>query len=163
LEGLNAALCTPQEKQECKLAPEIECERQVQRPPRAIPEPLRIHPHLCSFAAAGNLDSLSSAYQPVFHTLHNISAASFLNKIHIPSNLLATKDFAMTIKIPPVPPFIADAFQQPFGWNLRVGPILLLAPMVLRILVLIILVDSVTDLDVLVSRDYAGRQGRIIG
>lgn len=23
----------------------------------------------------------------------------------------------MTIKIPPVPPFIADAFHQPVGWN----------------------------------------------
>ena len=117
-EGLDAASSILQEEQERELAPEIESERQVQRPPAATPEPHRIHPHVSLFVATGVLTTPSEAYKPAYHTLRNTSAASFLDVSQFPSSLLATRDFFTTVEIPSGSPFVADAFQRPVRWIL---------------------------------------------
>lgn len=117
-EGLDTGVSTLLEEQERELAPEIESERQVQRPPSATPAPHQIHPHIASFVVTGVLEKPSKAYRPAYHTLHNTSAASFLDVSQFPSSLLATKDFFTTIKAPSSSTFIADAFQRPVRWVL---------------------------------------------
>lgn len=117
-EGLDTSVSTLLEEQERELAPEIESERQVQRPPGATPAPHQIHKHITSFVATGVLEKPSMAYRPAYHTLQNTSAASFLDVSQFPSSLLATKDFFTTIKVPSGSTFIADAFQRPVRWVL---------------------------------------------
>ena len=117
-EGLDAASSILQEEQERELAPEIESERQVQRPPVATPESHQIHPHVSLFVATGVLTRPSEAYQPAYHTLRNTSAASFLDVSQFPSSLLATNDFCTTVTIPLGSSFVADAFQRPVRWIL---------------------------------------------
>ncbi|KAJ5358297.1 hypothetical protein N7541_005455 [Penicillium brevicompactum] len=118
-ECLDTGSSTLQEEQERELAPEIEIERQVQRPPPASPEAHRIHPHISSFLATGVLSGPSEAYQPAFYSLRRTSAAAFLDLSQFPSSLLATRDFSTTIKIPVGSTFVADAFQRPVRWILR--------------------------------------------
>ncbi|RMJ25082.1 hypothetical protein PHISP_04065 [Aspergillus sp. HF37] len=117
-EDLNHVSSTLQEEQERELAPEIESERQVQRPPTAVPEKHRLHPHLRTFVATGYLPNSSNAYMPAFHALRSTSAASFLGVSQFPSGVLVTKDFATTIQMPKGSRFISDAFQRPVQWIL---------------------------------------------
>jgi hypothetical protein len=115
LDVLSSAL---QEEQERELAPEIEIERQVQRPQPATPASHHMHPHITSFVATGVLTSPSEAYKPAFCTLQNTSAAPLLDITQFPSSLLATKDFSTTINSPPGSALISDAFQRPVRWIL---------------------------------------------
>lgn len=117
-DNLNFTSSTLQEEQERELAPEIECERQVQRPPPATPEKHHIHLHLHSFVATGKLERSSDAYKPAFQALENTSAALFLNVSQFPPDLLVTKDFATTVKLPRGSHFSGDAFQRPVRWIL---------------------------------------------
>lgn len=112
------AFSSLQEEQERELAPEVESERQVQRPPSATPEPHHIHPHIASFVNTGILEKSSPAYKPAFQTLRNTSAADFLDVSEFPSSLLASKDFYTTIQIHPGSGFIANSFQRPVRWIL---------------------------------------------
>ncbi|KAJ5117788.1 hypothetical protein N7448_011420 [Penicillium atrosanguineum] len=107
-----------QEEQERELAPEVESERQIQRPPGATPETHYIHPHISSFVTTGILVRSSEAYEPAYLTLRNTSAACFLDVSQFPSSLLASNDFVKTIKTPAGSHFIADAFQRPVRWVL---------------------------------------------
>jgi hypothetical protein len=120
-QDLDFASSTLQEEQERELAPEVKCERQVQRPPEAEPEMHHIHPDLRSFVMTGALRVSSDAFKPAFQALKNTSAASFLDVAQFPSSLLVTKDFASTIQVPAVSKFIADAFQRPVRWILSTG------------------------------------------
>ncbi|KAL3475090.1 hypothetical protein BJX99DRAFT_259703 [Aspergillus californicus] len=118
---LNFTSSTLQEEQERELAPEIESERQIQRPPEAVPEAHRIHPHLRDFIMTGSIKGSSDAFRPAFQSLGNTSAASFLDLTQFPSDLLVTKDFATTVKVPVGSKFTADAFQRPVRWVLSTG------------------------------------------
>ncbi|KAJ6041580.1 hypothetical protein N7460_006970 [Penicillium canescens] len=116
--GLDVLSSRLQEEQERELAPEIEIEPQVQRPPPATPAAHHVHPHITSFVATGDLASASEAYKPAFYTLRSTSAASFLDITEFPSGVLATTEFSTTIKIPTGSPLFADAFQRPVRWIL---------------------------------------------
>ncbi|KAL2845028.1 hypothetical protein BJY01DRAFT_247849 [Aspergillus pseudoustus] len=118
---LNFTSSTLQEEQERELAPEIESEREIQRPPEAVPEAHQIHPHLRDFVTTGSIKRSSDAFRPAFHSLRNTSAASFLDLTQFPSDLLVTKDFATTVKVPVGSKFTADAFQRPVRWVLSTG------------------------------------------
>ncbi|KAJ5632332.1 hypothetical protein N7490_008671 [Penicillium lividum] len=107
-----------EEEQQRELAPETECERQVQRPPEAVPAVHRIHQHLGYFVSTGILKLSSGTFKPAFEALHNTSAASFLDLTHFPPSLLVTKDFVTTVKVPVGSKFIGDAFQRPVRWIL---------------------------------------------
>ncbi|RAL16905.1 uncharacterized protein BO97DRAFT_439831 [Aspergillus homomorphus CBS 101889] len=86
-----------QEEQERELAPEIEQERQVQRPAPAEPARHSVHPDIRSFVATGHLDTSSTAVKPAFMVLENTSAAKYLDVAQFPSELLVTMDFARTV------------------------------------------------------------------
>lgn len=116
--NVGLASATLEEEQERELAPEIEREFQVQRPPAAIPARHKIHPHVYSFVSTGNLPRPSDAFMPAFQALKNTSAVLCLDVSQFPSELLVTKDFATTIKRRPGSSFTTDSFQRPVGWIL---------------------------------------------
>lgn len=97
---MNFASTQLQEEQERKLPPEIEQERQVQKPSPAEPEGHNLHLDLRSFVSTGILKKPSNAYKPAFGTLRNTSAASYLDVSQFPSELCVTDDFATTIQVP---------------------------------------------------------------
>lgn len=111
-------LSSLQEEQERQLAPEIESEAQMQRPPSATPEPHHIHPHIASFITNGILETSSSAFEAAFHTLRNTLAADFLDVSEFPSSLLASKDFSTTIQLRCGSDFNYNSFQRPVRWIL---------------------------------------------
>lgn len=116
--NLNFASTQLQEEQERELSPEIEQERQVQKPAEAKPERHTIHPDLLSFVSTGILKKDSDAYKPAFTTLESTSAASYLDVSQFPSELCVTHDFATTIKAWKVSSFTSDAYQRPVQWVL---------------------------------------------
>ncbi|KAB8229417.1 uncharacterized protein BDW43DRAFT_314998 [Aspergillus alliaceus] len=107
-----------QEEQERELAPEIEQERQVQRPHPAKPEDHYVHPDLISFVSTGVLKQPSDAFNFAFETLSNTTAAKYLDVSQFPAGLLVTTDFARTIKVPSGSRFVSDSYQRPVQWIL---------------------------------------------
>jgi hypothetical protein len=112
---LNSA--TLQEEQERELSPEIEQERQVQKPAPAQPAEHHIHPDLTKFISTGIPISGSKAYRPAFETLRDTSAAAHLDVSQFPQDLLVTADFASTVQISGMS-YISDAYQRPVQWVL---------------------------------------------
>ncbi|OQE29876.1 hypothetical protein PENSTE_c002G10448 [Penicillium steckii] len=106
------------EEQEREIAPEIEREREIERPPAADCQIHAIHPDVRSFIVTGLLNRSSMAFQPAFQSLSQTSAASFLSLLELPTRLLVTRDFAQTVQKPNVPRFIFDCFQRPIQWIL---------------------------------------------
>ncbi|KAL4861979.1 hypothetical protein BDV12DRAFT_207643 [Aspergillus spectabilis] len=116
-----------QEEQERQLAPEIEQEQQVQRPPSATPEDHYVHPDLHHFVTTGVLKDGSNAFMPAFQGLDNTSAAKHLNvsefakhssMSELSSSLLVTSDFARTVKVPRWLSSTMDDYQRPVQWVL---------------------------------------------
>ncbi|PYH83568.1 hypothetical protein BO82DRAFT_411285 [Aspergillus uvarum CBS 121591] len=106
-----------QEEQERELAPEIEQERQVQRPAPAEPEPHSVHPDIRLFVATGHLDASSTAVKPAFMVLENTSAADYLDVTQFPSELLVTMEFARTVRLPDKWS-ARDSYQRAVEWVL---------------------------------------------
>ncbi|KAJ2972741.1 hypothetical protein NQ176_g6980 [Zarea fungicola] len=110
-----------QEEQEKELAPEIEQERQIERPPRAEPALHSIHKELVEFVTTGHITSNSSAILPAFSALAGTRVANSSNLVQFPCALLATADYASTVKLSKRQKQIegaADAFQRPIQWIL---------------------------------------------
>jgi hypothetical protein len=108
---------TLQEEQERELSPEIEQERQVERPYPAEPELHLLHPHVISFVATGRVPSPSPAFIPAFQTLSNTSAAAHLDVDEFPRGVLTTADYTRTVKLAGRNP-CADSYQRPIQWIL---------------------------------------------
>ncbi|KAF2622185.1 hypothetical protein BU25DRAFT_403259 [Macroventuria anomochaeta] len=108
------------EEQERELSPEIEEERQIERPPKMIAEKHRLHPDLAHLARSGEFPSASSAFEPAFQALKSTSAAEHYDLTQFPKHLLVTKDFMRTVKIPAVSSFVSDSYQRPVQWILSV-------------------------------------------
>lgn len=106
-----------QEEQERELSPEIEQERQIQRPPPAQAATHTIHRDLKRFVSTGMLVNRSKAYMPAFETLRNTSAAAHLDVTQFPDGLLVTVDFASTIQTHDRA-FISDSYQRQVQWIL---------------------------------------------
>jgi hypothetical protein len=126
-ENINFQSTQLQEEQERQLAPEVEQERQVQRPPSATPEDHSVHPDLRHFVTTGILKDGSNAFMPAFQGLRNTSAAKHLNVSEfakhldvsgLPPGLLVTSDFARTVKVPNLPSSSMDDYQRPVQWVL---------------------------------------------
>ncbi|KAL4812455.1 hypothetical protein BDW67DRAFT_193625 [Aspergillus spinulosporus] len=116
-----------QEEQERQLAPEVEQEREVQRPPPATPEDHSVHPDLRYFVATGILKEGSDAFMPAFQALADTSAAKYLNVSEFAehsdvaeptSGLLVTRDFARTVQVPKLLSSTMDDYQRPVQWVL---------------------------------------------
>ncbi|KAL4928308.1 uncharacterized protein BDV17DRAFT_291798 [Aspergillus undulatus] len=117
-EGVNFNSTQLQEEQERQLAPEIEQERQVQRPSSATPVKHSLHPDVHLFATTGTLQRESTAFIPAFQPLKNTSAARYLELSEFPSQLLVTQDFASTVQKPKGPSSLLDDYQRPVQWVL---------------------------------------------
>jgi hypothetical protein len=55
-----------EEEQDREMAPEVERERELERPPPATPAPHQLHKDLLSFVKTGNRNRLSHVYLPAF-------------------------------------------------------------------------------------------------
>ncbi|KAK5686853.1 hypothetical protein LTR17_026786 [Elasticomyces elasticus] len=112
-----------QEEQERELSPEIEQERQVQRPASARARKHRLHPDRVRFVATSVLPTGSQAWQPAFSTLSDTTAATYIDLAEMGGDsnrdLLATIDFARTIETSKSgSTAYMDAYQRPVQWIL---------------------------------------------
>ncbi|KAM0714645.1 hypothetical protein Q7P37_009943 [Cladosporium fusiforme] len=107
------------EEQERELSPEIEQERQVQKPPPAIPAIHHLHPDVKRFALAQSIDRLSEAYTTAFQSLSHLSIANTvdLSKMAAEERLMVSADFATTVRQDGIPS-VYDAFQRHISWIL---------------------------------------------
>ncbi|KAL4944048.1 hypothetical protein BDV06DRAFT_220625 [Aspergillus oleicola] len=117
-ENVNFHSTQLQEEQERQLAPEVEEERQVERPSPANPEEHLLHPDLRLFVSAGTLKKGSSAFIPAFQSLKKTSTAEFLDTSEFTSALLVTSDFARTVQLPRGASSVLDDYQRPVQWIL---------------------------------------------
>ncbi|EFX03462.1 hypothetical protein CMQ_390 [Grosmannia clavigera kw1407] len=122
---LNFSETTLHEEQERELSPEIEEQRQIERPPPATPATHSVHQDIRTFAATGRLAASSSAVLPAFQVLRATNASALLDVDMFPQDVLVTADFASTI----VPEHFAnkdqqlDSFQRPPQWILSSQPV----------------------------------------
>ncbi|KAL5332674.1 hypothetical protein BJX70DRAFT_404369 [Aspergillus crustosus] len=116
--NVNFASTQLQEEQERQLAPEIEQERQIQRPPAAEPERHQIHQDLRHFILTGVVKKSSKAFMPAFQALRKTSAVKYLDVAEFTSGLLITSDFARTVQVPKASSSTLDDYQRPVQWIL---------------------------------------------
>ncbi|KAJ8121689.1 hypothetical protein ONZ43_g1923 [Nemania bipapillata] len=107
-----------QEEQERELAPEIEEERQDERPPLATPGDHSVHQDVRAFVRTGNIVEGSDGYMNSFMALQRTSAASFFDVSTLRSGLLVSKDFAQTIETTTNSRDQLDGYQRPVQWVL---------------------------------------------
>ncbi|KAF6806494.1 hypothetical protein CMUS01_14347, partial [Colletotrichum musicola] len=117
LEGLDQYSATFREEQERELSPEIEQEREIQRPPPATPAKHSLHPDLRRFVTHGTVPEDSKACMPAFNALSDTTAARHFDVGKLPRGLLVTLDFALTIK-PLGIGHVTDLFQRSVQWIL---------------------------------------------
>ncbi|KAK2031664.1 hypothetical protein LX32DRAFT_584407 [Colletotrichum zoysiae] len=115
--GLNPESTTFREEQERELSPEVEQEREVQKPPPATPASHIIHPDVRAFISQGIRPSESEAFLPAFRALADTSAAIYYDVTKFSPGLLVTQDFARTI-VALGKNHISDLFQRPVQWIL---------------------------------------------
>ena len=108
-----------QEEQERELSPEIQQERQVQRPPPAQPLKHFLDPDVTRFVSTGMLTAGSKAYMPAFATLTDIGPAMSFPVAQLGGDecLLATADFARTVRKASASDTL-DAYLRPVQWVL---------------------------------------------
>lgn len=111
-----------QEEQERELSPEIEEERQIERPPPARPARHSVHPDISAFVSSGRLPQGSSAVMAAFTALRDTSAADFLDVDLFPQDILVTTDFVRTVQRNTTGRFLSDAYQRPVQWILTSQP-----------------------------------------
>ncbi|KAI9728103.1 MAG: hypothetical protein M1834_007819 [Cirrosporium novae-zelandiae] len=110
---------TLHEEQERELLPEMEQERQVERPPVLEPCVHNLHPHVKLLIATGTLQESSDAFQHAFKILRNTSAVKFFDASAWPADLLVTADFARTVKLDSSQRL--DWFLRPVHWIISCG------------------------------------------
>ncbi|KAH7024585.1 uncharacterized protein B0I36DRAFT_416058 [Microdochium trichocladiopsis] len=110
-----------QEEQERELAPEVEEERQLERPDKAEPLKHAVHPHVEAFVKTGSFPANSAAtFIPVYDSLADSSAAKYIAKLRRSGRtgrVHCTRDFQATIK-PPAVGYVSDSYQRPVQWIL---------------------------------------------
>lgn len=114
------------EEQERELAPEVEEERQIERPPRVKAYAHVLDPDLERLAITGILPQNAMAWGKAFTALGSTSAGALFTLGNFPPDLLCTLDYVRTVKDPPGiarGSFISDSFQRPVQWVMSIrGP-----------------------------------------
>lgn len=122
-EALGFRSAALQEEQERELAPEVEAERQLERPPRLQPHAHRIHPDVLRLVTEGSLvlkPGRKEGVFPAFRSLRDVTAVAALGDVYqFPVNLLVTGDYAQTVKRRSSLDKI-DSFQRPVQWILSI-------------------------------------------
>ncbi|KAK4626619.1 hypothetical protein CLAFUW4_05025 [Fulvia fulva] len=112
---------TLQEEQERELSPEIEQERQVQRPSAAQPEQHQLHDDVIKFVQTGVYQPGSEAYTTAFRALSDTTAAKTsgfnVKSLNGGPKLLITADCARTVKKVGAS-FVSDQYQRHVQWVL---------------------------------------------
>ncbi|KAI1175689.1 hypothetical protein F4777DRAFT_549550 [Nemania sp. FL0916] len=107
---------TLEEEQERELSPEIENERQVQRPPPAQPVEHILHHDIETFVATGHMVPRSTGYMQAFSGLQDTSAAQDFDASQLSGgHLFVTTDFISTVKASENG-HVSDLFQRPVQW-----------------------------------------------
>jgi len=108
-----------QEEQERELAPEMEEEAHVSRPPPRKALPHKLDRRLVQFVRTGCAEIASAAFLPCFSVMLTTSAASLFppGLAAFPSSLLATEDFARTVE-ETGPLYRSDSYQRDAQWVL---------------------------------------------
>ena len=119
--SMDTASASLHEEQERELAPEIEQERQLEKPSPAEAEVHHLHPDLKTLAATGKLKQGSTAFLSAFESLKSSSASSHFDLSQFPTDILVTADFARTVKVTGSA-YISDNYQQPVQWVLTAAP-----------------------------------------
>jgi hypothetical protein len=109
-----------QEEQERELSPEIEQERQVQRPPAAYPADPMLHRHVTEFFTSAKISAKTQAYMPAFDGLRDTSTFEDFKAcaLRCDGKLLATADFVNTVKKSGGKARRLDSYQRPVQWVL---------------------------------------------
>ncbi|KAJ8131228.1 hypothetical protein O1611_g2397 [Lasiodiplodia mahajangana] len=117
-EHLQFNSATLEEEQERELSPEVEQERQVQRPDPARPVNHFLHPDIIIFVTTGWLEPDSSAYMPAFGALRGTTVAKEFEPSQLNNGrLLVTADFARSVDSSGIS-YVSDSFQRPVQWIL---------------------------------------------
>ncbi|XP_014555371.1 hypothetical protein COCVIDRAFT_27710 [Bipolaris victoriae FI3] len=122
-EAMNFGSATLSEEQERELAPEIEEERQIERPPRLDALKHQVHKHLRQLVTTGEFVTNFEAWKPAFQALKTTSAGKLTNLKEFPCDLLVTLDFMQTVSPPSGSTrasFISDSYQRPVQFVLSV-------------------------------------------
>jgi hypothetical protein len=108
-----------EEEQEKELSPEMQEERQLQKPPLAVPAQHALHPDILEFASTAVAVNTSIAYQPAFTSLSNVSAAGAFDIHQLIGNgiLYATTDFIHTVE-PASGSHVSDSYLRAVQWIL---------------------------------------------
>jgi hypothetical protein len=111
------------EEQERELAPEVEEERQIERPPRLTPRRHQVHHALWRLAQTGEVLLDEGAFRPAFLGLVSTSAAELFEAAQFPADVLVTTDFMHTVEKPASASqhsFVSDSYQRPVQFVLSV-------------------------------------------
>ncbi|KAF2765282.1 hypothetical protein EJ03DRAFT_377931 [Teratosphaeria nubilosa] len=115
----NSGPLSEEQERERDLAPEVEAERQVPKPPSAQPAEHKLHPDVEKFAMTGEMVAGSEAWTLVFPTVKETSAGQTfgLSKLKSGRHLQATVDFATTVERRGGQ-FLLDGYLRPVQWVL---------------------------------------------
>nr|POE84322.1 hypothetical protein CFP56_76391 [Quercus suber] len=122
-ENLQFNSASLQEEQERELSPEIERERQVEKPPHANARGHSVHKDVRAFIDTGILSQHSNAYQKAFSTLAGTTPGKYIDLDEMGGgdgpDLYVTFDFAKTI-VPgnSMAMEVNDNFLRPVQWVL---------------------------------------------
>ncbi|KAJ8128034.1 hypothetical protein O1611_g5602 [Lasiodiplodia mahajangana] len=115
--NIQLAAAVLQEEQERELAPEIEQERQDERPPLVEPLDHNIHKEILGFVKTGNTVKRPRGYMDAFMSLRKTSASSLFDVSEFRSSLLVSVDFARAVKANKSDKL--DGYQRPVQWIQR--------------------------------------------
>ncbi|KAF8861162.1 hypothetical protein BDZ45DRAFT_671975 [Acephala macrosclerotiorum] len=102
-------------EQERELSPEVEKEREIQKPSGMTPYSPSIHPAVIHLVRTGEIRPSSGGFRPAFMAFQNSSAAGLIDLSQFPSDILVTEDFARTVW-PGTPPYVSDQYHRPVQW-----------------------------------------------
>jgi hypothetical protein len=112
-----------QEEQERELAPEVEEERQVERPTSMKPAEHELHKDLFRLVEKGILVENSRAFLPAFEGLSSTSVAEYFDVTEFPGDVMVTADYVRTVIRPSgmsSEAYVSDSYQRPVQWIISV-------------------------------------------
>ena len=101
-----------EEEQERQLSPEIEEEREVEKPAPARALKHSLHKDLVTLIATGNIAKQSQALVTAFQTLLNSTAAKYLKDSKFLDNLFTTVDSSRTVHLVGIK-YVSDSYYRP--------------------------------------------------
>ncbi|KAI1811621.1 hypothetical protein GGS20DRAFT_592862 [Poronia punctata] len=106
------------EEQERELAPEVEVERQDERPKPVQHETPKISRDVRAFIKTGKIVEESNGYMAAFVSMGDTSAGAVFDVAQFRRGVLISRDFARTIKTKPSATAYTDAYKRSVQWVL---------------------------------------------